>query len=133
MSELLLTKDQILKANDLPTEDVPVPEWGGTVRLRTLMGTERDEFEAGSLKGKGKNREVNLANLRARLVGLCITDAAGNRLFDDSDIRALGRKSSKALARVFEACQKLNGLGDDDVEELAEGFDNAQSDASTSD
>ncbi len=42
----LLTKDDILGADDLATEDVEVPEWGGCVRVRALTGTERDAFEA---------------------------------------------------------------------------------------
>ena len=35
-----------------------------------------------------------------------------------ADIAALGRKSSAALNRVFEAAQKLSGLTDEDVDEL---------------
>jgi hypothetical protein len=32
----LLSKSAILCANDLQTEDVEVPEWGGVVRLRSF-------------------------------------------------------------------------------------------------
>lgn len=32
----ILTKQAILTAQDLKTEDVAVPEWGGEVRVRTL-------------------------------------------------------------------------------------------------
>ena len=38
----LLSKSAILCANDLQTEDVDVPEWGGTVRVRSFTGRERD-------------------------------------------------------------------------------------------
>ena len=38
----LLSKEQILAAEDLPHKDVPVPEWKGTVRVRALTGFERD-------------------------------------------------------------------------------------------
>ena len=42
-----LTKDAILKAEDLPTEKVPVPEWGPgqSVTVRTMSGDERDRYE----------------------------------------------------------------------------------------
>ncbi|MFE3382837.1 hypothetical protein [Streptomyces anulatus] len=42
-----LSAEQILDADDLAIEDVPVPEWGGTVRVKGMSGTERDRFEAG--------------------------------------------------------------------------------------
>lgn len=127
----LLTREQILGADDLPTEDVDVPEWGGTVRLRTLTGTERDAFEASSVQQAGKVRRININNIRARLVALCIVGEDGNRMFSDTDIKALGAKSSKALDRVFDAASKMNGLSDEDVEKLAEGFGDAQSESAT--
>jgi hypothetical protein len=33
----LLSKTAILCANDLQTEDVDVPEWGGAVRVRSFI------------------------------------------------------------------------------------------------
>jgi hypothetical protein len=128
----LLTRDQILAADDITTEDVEVPEWGGTVRVRGMSGTERDAFEAASLKGKGKNRDVNLANLRARLVAASIVDEQGQKLFDARDVAALGRKSAAALGRVFDVAQRLAGLSDEDVDELTEDFPDDPSEPSTS-
>jgi len=111
-----ITKDQILKSDDLAKELVSVPEWGGDVYVRTLTGTERDLFES---KIVGKNGGVNMENLRARLAVLTMVDESGKRLFEDSDIKELSRKSSKALSRVFNVAQELNKISDDDVEELA--------------
>lgn len=125
----LLNRDQILTADDLPTEDVEVPEWGGTVRLRALTGTERDAFEV-SVAGDGKK---NLSNLRARLVALSVVDDKGERLFTDADVKKLGLKSAAALDRLFDKARHLSGLDEDDVEELAGNSDAAQSGASTSD
>jgi len=114
----LLTKQDILNARDLATEDIDVPEWGGTVRVRTLTGRERDLFEASLTTGEGKKRKVDLANIRAKLVAMCIVDETGAREFEDTEIAALGAKSAAALDRVFSACQRLNGLSSQDVEEL---------------
>ena len=41
---MLLNKEQIQSVSDLETQDVEVPEWGGTVRLKSLTGAERDRF-----------------------------------------------------------------------------------------
>jgi hypothetical protein len=129
---MLLTKDAILAANDLVTEDVEVPEWGGTVRVRTISGAERDAFEQAIVTRKGKNVQTNLANIRAKMVALCVVDENGQRLFADKDVLLLGTKSAAALDRVFTVAQQLAGLTDKDVDELAENLETGQSDDSTS-
>jgi hypothetical protein len=130
---MLLSREQIIGADDRKTEDVAVPEWGGSVRVRALSGAERDAYEAGivTLRGDG-SKTVNLKNLRGRLVSLACVDEDGNRLFTDEDAIGLGDKSASALERVFDVARKLSGLSDDDVEELAEGFGGAPSGGSTS-
>jgi len=128
----LLTREQILGANDIKTETIAVPEWGGDVLVRGLTGAQRDRFEADSLEGKGKAQHVNLQNIRARLVARCIVDESGARIFQDSDVKALGAKSAQALNRVFEAAQKLSGLTDDDIDELTENLEQTPGDSSAS-
>jgi len=129
----ILTREQILQANDIATETVSVPEWGGEVLVRALSGSQRDAFDDATLEQKGKNRRVNLVNVRARLCAISIVDETGKRMFSDEDVRALGRKSAAALDRVFAAAQRLSGLTDEDVEELAKNSDGGQSDDSGSD
>lgn len=132
-----LSREGILNADDMATRDVPVPEWGGEVRIRMLTGTERDAFEASTIEQRkdGTTRR-NLANLRARLVAECIIvpdgPDKGMRMFVASDIKMLGNKSARALQRVFDACQEFNSFSPEDVEELAQGFDGAPSESSTS-
>jgi len=114
-------RDQILQTDDLPTEAIHVPEWAVTVYLRSMTGTERDAFEASLfVEGKGGNRQQNLKNLRARLAAKTMVDEVGERLFADkeADISALGAKSSKALDRIFQRAQEINGMRDEDVEEM---------------
>jgi len=119
----LLNKSQILAAVDLPTETVDVPEWGGEVLVRGLTAAERDAFEQSvvTLNGAGKaaSTKMNLSNVRAKLCALTMVDADGERLFSDAEVDALGRKSAQALQRVFDAAQRLSGLSQSDVEELA--------------
>lgn len=130
----LLGRNAILEAKDMKTEDVPVPEWGGEVRIRTLTGTERDEFEASMVEmKKDGSAKRNVENVRARLLVLCIVNEQGEQMFNRADIKLLGRKSASALDRVVEACNKLNGISDKDIEELAEGFGSDPSEGSTSD
>ena len=128
----LLSKTAILAAQDLQTEDVEVPEWGGAVRVRSFTGRERDAFEASMVRGDGKDRKVDLTNMRARLVGLTVIDETGQRLFTDEEVDLLGAKSGAALDRVFAIAQKLNGLSGSDVEELSKNSSGVPSAVSTS-
>lgn len=127
----LLSRDAILAADDHEYEVVPCPEWGGEVRLRSLTGAERDAYEQSLVQTRGKSREMNLRNARAKLVALCAVDEDGKRLFTDADVNALGKKNAKPLDRLFDVARRLSGLSEDDVDRLTEDFDDAQSDAST--
>ena len=114
----MLTRTQILGADDLKHEIVEVTDWGGEVKVRTMTGTERDRFESSLLSEKGGNVTKNMDNLRAKLVVQCVVGEDGKRLFTDKDIEALGKKSAKAIDKVFSVAQRLNGIGTDEVEEL---------------
>lgn len=115
----LLSRDAILNAKDRATKDVDVPEWGGSVRVRTMSGTERDNWEGTIAAMTDKSGKLTkFDNLRAKLVALTVVDGEGNRLFKDDDIKALGKKSAAALDRVFAAAQSLNGMSNADIEEL---------------
>ena len=45
-SEKFLTRDDILAADDMAYQNVSVPEWGGSVRVRTLCGADRSRIMA---------------------------------------------------------------------------------------
>jgi hypothetical protein len=115
---MTLTREGILKAEDLKKELVEVPEWGGDVYIRCMTGTERDTFESEAYTVKGKNVEINRENFRARLLVRVVVDDKNERLFSDKDIASLGAKSAKCLDRLFTVAMRINGLSHDDVEEL---------------
>lgn len=112
----LLTKQQIIEANDIKFEDVEVPEWGGSVRVCCLTGTQRDAWEMSIFGTSGEDR--NMDNTRSKMICRCVVDEEGNYLFEEKDIPALGKKSAAALDRVFEVCQRLNRLTKGDMDEL---------------
>jgi hypothetical protein len=118
----MLTRDAILSANDNPTQEVEVPEWGGSVTVRGLTGRERDEFEQSMVEVHGKNVSLSLSNARARLVQSGCIDENGKQLFTPGDVRALGNKSGAALERVAGVIQRLSGLSHSDMEELTANF-----------
>lgn len=116
---MTLTRNQILQSEDLPRELVEVPEWGGSVWVKSLTGKERDALEAVVANiGEDGKAHTNLVNLRARLGSLTMTDEKGKRLFTDGDVKGLGEKSAAALDRVFSVAQRLAKLTDKDVKSL---------------
>jgi hypothetical protein len=114
----VLSRDAILGAEDLPREKVHVPEWDGDIWVRTMMASERDDFEAGYLRDKAGVIEIDRHNLRASLLVRCVIDEAGVRLFADTDIEALGAKSAAAVDRLYAVAARLNRLSAQDEQAL---------------
>jgi hypothetical protein len=138
----VLTRDQIKIVDDRRIEAVEVPEWGGVVYVRGLSGTDRDSFEMAmieqrSAKGGRRTQEVNLRNLRAKLVVRTAVDSddteTAKPLFEMADVEWLGRKSAQALQRVYAVAQRLSGLSNEEVEELTVDLGEGQSGDSGSD
>lgn len=130
----LLSKEQITTADDRQWEDVDVPEWGGTVRLLGMSGTERNAYQS-SLVVIGPNGSVqrmNMADQLAKLVGKCLVGEDFERLFTDREIKALGAKNGAVLERLGKICQRLSGLRKEDMEEAEGKSEPTPSDASTS-
>lgn len=121
-------RTEILASDDIVVRECYVPEWDrrqpdGTlqrakVRVRSLTGKERDEFEGESITRRGRRVDVNMANMRARLVSRCTIDSSGARLFSDRDIVMLGQKNASAIDRIFSVAQELSGLTDREIDEL---------------
>lgn len=106
-----LTRDAILAATSLATEEVEVPAWGGTVVVRELDGESRDEWEATTWTMRNGTAVQDLSNARAKLVALSIVDhETGEPMFTRQDVYALGKLSGTALAEVFSVACRLSGL-----------------------
>jgi hypothetical protein len=120
---MLLTKDAILAANDLKHEDVPVPEWGGTVRVRVMTGVERDEFRA-AISGE---KQVPIGKFSAALLAATVIDESGARLFSITDVEALQAKSAASMDKPTAVAMRLNGLGEKAAEDALKNSEADQS------
>lgn len=105
---MLLDKNSILDANDLKHEDVEVPEWGGTVRVRSLTAADRYGLLDASLDSGG---EINRQKFVLGMLAAAIVDESGDRLFTDGEVLQLSSKSFAALDRLIPVSNRLNGLG----------------------
>lgn len=127
---MALSRDDILGADDLPLKEIEVPEWGGTVWVRGMTGTERDRFEWRISQTQNKPENIQV---RSEFVGRCLVDEDGKRLFTDKDAAKLGEKSGAVLDRLFDEVRAMSGMGEDEVEDAAEDFGETPSDDSPSD
>ena len=109
----LLTRDAILQVQDLKYEDVPVPEWGGQVRVRMMTGAERDAIGA---RLQNLDKAEAATTYRLLLAATCMVGEDGAALFGFADLPQLAAKSQVALDRVCEAAQRLNTLAAADIE-----------------
>ena len=105
---MFLTKDAILQRSDLPYEDVDVPEWGGTVRIRTLTGLEVDSFLVKT--SERPDRKAETVKDVIELLLMCLVDENNNRLFNEKEFEALGKKNWNTLQRLFKIAMDLNAL-----------------------
>jgi hypothetical protein len=122
---MALNKAKILAADDVKLEEVAVPEWGGSVFVKVLSGTDRDKFEDAYSTEKMKN-------FRARFLVMTLCDEKGQRLFTDEEMNELGKKSSVVIAKIFDKAWSLNALRNEDIDTLGKDSATDQSDDSTS-
>lgn len=117
-----LTRDQVKSADDRRFAEVECPEWGGTIRLSSISGRQRDDYEQSMVEQRGNDRKINMRNARAKLVILCAVDENGEKLFTAEDLRWLSAKNARPLDRLFSAAQDLVGLTESDMKDLTENF-----------
>ena len=124
-------REQILSANDLPFEDVPVKEWGLTIRVRAITAGERDRWDQITFLYKNGKVAEHPEDVRAKLlVFACCDPETGARLFTEDDIPALTGKNSDAMNRLWAVASELSKVMNADVEKIAKNSDSAQRDAS---
>ncbi len=129
-------RDDILAAEDLPREPVATPEWEPAVPkvwVRGLTAAERDAYEQGLLvSGRGVTRvKDRVENLRAAFCVRIMVDEAGERVFTDADVTALGDKSGAVLDRIWDKGRELSGMKTE-AERATEAGDPSQPDDSSS-
>lgn len=126
--DTLLSADDILSANDVIIEYCPVPEWGngkGGVYVRSLQGSELDDYQGSLLTRNGKGKQVvSYDNMRAKLAVRTICNKEGKLLFNEGQTNLLASKNAAGLSRVFEVASRLSGLNEKDIKEMEENLKN---------
>jgi len=130
----VLNKQDILQVRDVVTEMLEVPEWGGTIYVRSISAAERGLIEEGAAKFKeSKGKDSFARTFTTKMASMALCDEQGARLFDDKDIAQLQQKNAAVISRIAEVAQRLSGFSKQDLEELEKNLPEAQPEDSPSD
>ena len=126
-----LSKDEILGMDDIPTEEVIVPEWKNRkVLISGLTAAGRNAYQASLSEINGNKRKVKLEHSTAKLLVRTIVDANRQPIFTESDIIRLGTKSAAVLERLAKVAVRLSGMDEEAQGETIKNSVAAQSDDS---
>ncbi len=113
----MLTKADILAADDKPRTTVEVEAWGGTVTIRSLSGADTRVLDMLTKKDPKDPKDPLLFMLR--LVQVTVIDPkTGDLMFTPEEIDAIGGRSVAALKIVFDAAAEHNALTKEDQDEM---------------
>ena len=127
----LLNFDDIVDSQDKEYQDVDVPEWGGTVRIATMSGEDRDRWELSMMQADDSSERGFKLNFdaysRVRLVAMCLVDDNFNRIFVTKEqIERLSQKSGKVMDLLYDVAQRVNGITESDIDDLEKNSVSAQ-------
>lgn len=130
----MLTKaEQILAIEDMPYEDVPVPEWKDTVRIVPATVIQLHRWRKSMLApGTVKFDEDRAAMANILLLAMCIVDESGNPLFREDQVSDLAKKSPKAMSRIAVRARIISGIDDEAVDAAEKNSEPIASDSSIS-
>lgn len=114
-------RERIRDADDVHFEDVTVEQWGVTVRIFSMSGSERADFLApfaGDLESESSaDRAARLREMTpALLLMTCFDPESGShprpeyRVFEEGDLSWLAEKNVEYLERVGAIAMRLAGL-----------------------
>lgn len=113
----MLSKTDILNANDLPRRKVHVPEWGGDIEVRGLTGAEAATLFRKQREAERKHGD-NDPEIMADFIIASAMNGDGEQLFTEGEREALLAKGVAPLRRVFDVALDISGITDKAAEEL---------------
>jgi hypothetical protein len=124
-----LSREAFLRPAKVNVVEVPVPELGGSVYVKGMTAKDRSRFETQFQLSSGKSNTRKLKEIRERLVIACLCDEEGVLLLQDSDVDAVGAQPAAVVERIVDAAQKVCGMSNNDVEDLAKNSEETLADS----
>jgi len=102
MTKYLNDAASILQAEDFVYDEVDCPEWGGTVRIRSLSGGQRVQLK--------KAIDAGREDIDETLCVMAIVDQDGNRILHREQIAELSKKSTAVITRIAMRVLEISGM-----------------------
>lgn len=113
----LLSKSQVLAAEDDNYQVVDIPEWGGEIRIRGLTGAEWAKVSA--FDKDAQRQKLQPVCTDALMVVMGAIDDRGMALFTEGDLPSLSKMNAGILRYLSERIFRLSGIGDDEQAAMA--------------
>lgn len=114
-----MKREQLEAIADTTIEDLEIPEWNCTVKIRSLSTREQLTLADEAEKAKDKNlvEKAEITQLKAIILG--VLDDDGQPLFTEDHYDWLLSRPPKILKRLSDAISRVSGLGEEAQNELA--------------
>jgi len=119
----LLTRDQLLAPREVPLRKLEIPSMGGHVYVKGMTAKERGLFERSFENADGTKNKKRVSEVRQRMVIACCCNESRIPYFTLKDMEMLGNQELNVIEEIVVEAQKLCGMTDDDIEELAGNLD----------
>ena len=96
-----LTRDDVLKADDLLTQEIEVPQWGGTIIIKALSLGAKNKIDQQTKDGSGKTDPE-------KLTMLFLMEGIHEPKFTMADYEALKGKNNGVLEDIVKKIMKLS-------------------------
>lgn len=105
----ILSKEDVMKADDCSFSEIFIPEWSGHVRIHVISAKDRLEFEGRYTK---KDGAINFEHKEAPLdlLASSLRDEKGAPMFGKSDLNILGAKNGRVINLLFQEALKINWM-----------------------
>jgi len=110
----ILSKDLLLGATEVPTQEVAIPELGGAVVVRGMTAKERTLFEKRFVTEHRGKVKRNFDDFREQICVACVVEPR----LTEADIAKLAQVRADVIERITNVAMKLSGITEKDVDEL---------------
>jgi len=115
----ILTVAQILGApSDLIEDTVEVPEWGGSIRIRSLTAAEQAKVRQASIELGHNSTRLIFAEMEKRQFEYGVVEPK----FTSQDVNTLFHRTGPSWRRVIDALDRLTPIRKDDLDKDEAAF-----------
>lgn len=113
------TRDEVLSGSlETPWEQIDIPEWDGTFKLRPLTGAQAEEIQLLAEQALSTGNYLCLRGMRGKVATWVVCDMDSEQFFKPDDAPKLTAKYNAVLTRIWGIVKVQNGLESKEAEAI---------------